>query len=108
MGGDGSNIRPIYIADEQPLVFPQIVKKRMYPMRGCVPLSRSYLRPSSTFLQYTFVCPPFLPPTPSFLIEVITFFILTRGFAITSLTPVTLSPSRRILIFINNAYCISL
>ena len=43
MGGDGSNIRLIYIEDEQPLAFPQIVKKRMCPMRQCAPLSPTYL-----------------------------------------------------------------
>ena len=40
MGGDGSNIRLIYIEDEQPLVFPQIAKK--CPMRECAPLSPTF------------------------------------------------------------------
>ena len=31
MGGDGSNIRLVYIADEQPLVFPQIAKNECAP-----------------------------------------------------------------------------
>ena len=31
MGGDGSNIRLIYIEDEQPLVFPQIAKNEAAP-----------------------------------------------------------------------------
>ena len=44
MGDDGSIIRLIYIEDEQPLVFPQIAKKkRMCPMRECAPLSPTYL-----------------------------------------------------------------
>ena len=39
MGGDGSNVRLVYIEDEQPLVFPQIAKKTMCPMRECAPLA---------------------------------------------------------------------
>ena len=50
MGGDGGNIRLIYIRDEQPLVFPQIAKKLMCPMRECAPLSPTRI----TRIMYTY------------------------------------------------------
>ena len=48
MDEDGSNIRLTYIEDEQLLVFPQIAKKRMCPIRECAPLSPRVLCPYFT------------------------------------------------------------
>ena len=38
-GGDGSNIRLIYNEDEQPLVFPQIAKNKVFHAQMCPTLS---------------------------------------------------------------------